>query len=152
MSDEEFVPKDFVYSGLRLSVKNTLIACIRLLEGGKLGEELCYDSKLFKGRVIGGVYTGALFGDKAVKLSKIHYTKKWDDWIAVEGWTAQDQAAQGELKYLRMEEKERKTSELDKALLPWRKAYSTYIRQHDMLSAEALVHMVTRSLRKPYKE
>lgn len=151
MAEEELVPKDFVYCGLRLSNKDTLIGKIVFIDAdGNLGEPALYERKMFPGRVLGGVYTGASFGNSAARgLQKVIYQKKYDDWMQIQKWVGEHEQAQFEYKCIQLEKKMAKEDDLAKALIPWRKLYTTYVMQHDMLSAEALVQRVKRILRKP---
>lgn len=155
MSEENFVPRDFVYAGRR-SLKGDKIghSVYPIADDGKtLQAECLYVLKARFSAVIGGVYTGATFAEtKSRGISEARYVRSWPDHEAKIEWEALDTAAATDAKWRRLESDAGKLSEIDALLLPLRERLTAMRKRGDYTGAHALENAIMMSLHKPPRE
>jgi len=143
-------PRDFVYAGRRLGKASKVFGVVRQIIDGRLGVEEFYSAETLKGKIVGGIYTGASFHETGSRgISSTTWTTRWhapDDLIV---WRAMDDAVETELRTARMMADSKRINEIDDILLPLRKIYASYAKQYNHASREALEQAVLRSLRSP---
>ena len=144
------VARDFVYAGRRTGKASKVFGAVRQIIDGQLGPEEYYGADTMKGKILGGVYTGASFHDGGARgMNSATWLKRWsavDDLIM---WRAHDDAVETELRAAKLMGDSKKINELDGILLPLRKLYASYAKQYNHASREALEQAVLRSLRTP---
>lgn len=146
----EFQPFDFVYSG-RCALKGGKAGAeIHRLDDGRLAGSYVFEARSLKGKVIGGIYRGALFTDnKARGLDDVKYVDRWKDQGACIDWRARDEAFDTNQRLCKLEAEAKKINEIEAIMLPLRKLHATYLRQYDNAGKEALEQAVMRALRSP---
>ena len=149
-SHPDAVEADYVYVGRRFNSKGKAVVCVRVIEqGDKLGVESLYDLASFKNRVIGGVYSGAKFYEGgSLGLAQAAYVRRWADPMAQADWLSRDEAVAVELRKAKQMANDKKTHEIEDALLPLRKLYAHYDQRADFAGKEALEAAVLRALRR----
>ena len=148
--DLDFLPFDFVYAGRRaLKGDKPGVEIYRIVDG-RLAYSFVFEAKSLKGKVIGGVYRGALFTDtKARGFGSVQFVDRWNDKGACIDWRARDEAFEAQQRLAKLESDAKKMNELEALLLPLRKQYAVYSRQYDNAGKEALEQAVLRALRSP---
>lgn len=146
----EFLPFDYVYAGRRALKGGKVGAKIYRIVDNRIGDSFYFEAKDLKGKVIGGVYRGALFtDDKARNLDSVKYIDRWKDQGACIDWRARDEAFDASQRLAKLESDAKKVNEIEAIMLPLRKQYATYTRQYDHAGKEALEQAVLRALRSP---
>jgi hypothetical protein len=151
MSDDDFKPQDYVYIGRRQLKDGKIGHFIRRIDNtGELGKESGYvDLKKFR-PVVGGVYTGATFSETHAKgIDSAKYNRQWPDVMHRLEWQALDRNTEAEIKRERIEKDARRTNEMDRILLPIRRAIYNANRRGDYAEAHAIRNVVQISLNKP---
>ncbi|AVX93305.1 hypothetical protein [Pseudomonas psychrophila] len=83
----DFLPFDFVYAGRRALKGDKPGAEIFRIVDGRIADSFVFEAKTLKGKVIGGIYRGALFTDtKARGLGAVKYVDRWNDQGACIDW------------------------------------------------------------------
>jgi hypothetical protein len=148
--DLDFLPFDFVYAGRRALKGNKPGAEILRIVDGRIADSFVFEAKSLKGKVIGGIYRGALFTDtKARGLGSVTFVERWNDQGACIDWRARDDAFEAQQRLAKLESDAKKVNELEALLLPLRKQYAVYVRQYDSAGKEALELALLRALRTP---
>lgn len=151
---QELVPTRFVYAGLRVGSNHKLVVALCLIgPDEKLGPERYYDATRNTKPAIGGIYTGASFGESQARgIDSATFCGQWryeEDRMA---WFALHQQT---VIWDRLRKEEAKasqsTSDLDKRLLFPRRAYQALRDRGDYAGMEALERAVVRALHKPLR-
>lgn len=153
MSEENFVAKDFVYGGLRVSNKERFVAIIQIKEDGTIStNEQLYPYKRNRDRVVGGVYRGATFSDSKVRgLDDVSFVSVWKNGEDKMRLEALDYEANHIYKRLSLEKNADKMTEIEKIMLPIRQQYTAMIKRGDFHGASAFKFAVTEAITKPVK-
>lgn len=142
--------RDFVYAGRRTGKASKVFGAVKQIIDGHLGPEEYYGVDTLKGKIVGGIYTGASFHEGGSRgISSATWLKRWsvaDDLIM---WRAHDDAVETELRAAKLMADSKRINEIDGILLPLRKLYASYAKQYNHASREALEQAVLRSLRSP---
>lgn len=148
--EQVFLPFDFVYAGRRaLQGDKPGAEIIRIVEG-RLANSLMFEAKVLKGRVIGGVYRGALFSNGIARgLGTATFVERWKDQSQCIDWRARDEAFEADQRLLKLEADAKKMNEIEVMVLPLRKLYASYTRRYDNAGKEALEKALLRALRSP---
>lgn len=148
---EEFESLDFVFCGWR-EIKGRLYMAVVPLRDGEMQEASYFSTKGKRRWVIGGVYTGAEFGEASAKgLDQTCYVRKWEDQGAIIQWQAISDKAESIVRGLKVEADARKRNEIEAAMLPLRKQYAALQKQRDRAGLAALEEAVLRALRAPVR-
>ena len=117
-------------------------------DGELMGHRL-YSEKSLKSKVIGGVYTGALFTERSAQLrGSVIYTRKIDDPRVID-WEAEDFQAKTRDKGRRLEAKvKRGEMTIDEIMRPIRERLVLARRRFDFELAAAIELRVLDSLRR----
>jgi hypothetical protein len=152
-AEDAFAAADFVYGGLRQAGNGSLLAVIREVKQGRLGERMAFKAKAVKCRSIGGIYRGALFTEGSARnLDRVTLAGSWPDTAAVMGWQAEHDQAEADHRAARLERDARKVSEIERAMLPLRKLYARYGQTRDRAGQAALEATVLRALHTPPRQ
>lgn len=144
----EFLPFDYVYAGRRALKGDKPGAEIFQVVNGQLGNSYVFAAKSLKGRIIGGVYRGAMFSkEQARGLGSAAFVERWKDQLACIDWRSRDEAFEADQRRSKLEADAKKVNEIESMLLPLRKLYASYSRQYDHAGKEALEQAVLRALR-----
>ncbi|MBX8557164.1 hypothetical protein K5D56_26510 [Pseudomonas cichorii] len=148
--DLDFLPFDFVYAGRRALKGDKPGAEIFRIVDGRISDSFVFEAKSLKGKVIGGIYRGALFTDTQARgLGAVNFVERWKDQLACINWRARDEAFEADQRRIKLEADAKKVNEVEAMLLPLRKLYASYSRQYDHAGKEALEQAVLRALRSP---
>lgn len=155
MTNETFVPKDFVCMGMRL------------VTGGKKGVELgilndkleIVDRLTFSlsrgvNLSVGHVYTGATFSEGSVKgLARVNWRPmKWPNAGEVLEWEAKEAAAQTDYKHRKLHADATRLGEIERIMQPLRSQYAALRARYDMEGCSALELAVKQVLTKPLRK
>lgn len=145
---DEAVPRDFVFTGRRIGSGSKVFGAVRQIIEGEMAQEEYYTAESTKGKIVGGIYTGAQFHDGGARgVNAAKWVKRWeiaDDLIM---WRALDDAVDAKLRAAKLMADSKKMNEIDEILLPLRKLYASYAKQYSHSGKEALEQAVLRSLR-----
>lgn len=148
---EEFEALDFVFCGWRESGGRLLMA-VAPLRDGSMQETSYFTTKGKRRWVIGGIYTGAEFGESSAKgLDQARYSSKWEDRGVIIQWQAVSDKAESIVRGQKVEADARKRNEIEAAMLPLRKQYAALQKQRDRAGLAALEEAVLRALRAPVR-
>jgi hypothetical protein len=153
MADEDFVPMNFIYAGLRLGKdKKPLMVLIPMQSDGVWAEErwFSWDKKR---RVVGGIYKGASFSaTKGRFVTSIYTGEDIDDTSKITMWEAETAETNTRIKAHKLEGDARRHGVIVEAMTPLRELYTKAMSAGDYSGAHALETAVVQALRKPYKE
>jgi len=145
---DEAVPRDFVFIGRRAGNGSKAFGALRQIRDGQLGPEEYYGIDTTKGKIVGGVYSGAKFYEGGSRgIGAATWSKRWDVSDDLIMWRALDDAVETALRTAKLMGDSKKISEIDDILLPLRKLYASYAKQYSHSGREALEQAVLRSLR-----
>jgi hypothetical protein len=148
--EQVFLPFDFVYAGRRALKGDKPGAQIIRIVDARLADTFVFDAKHLKGRVVGGVYRGALFSKGTARgLGSAAFVERWKDQSLCIEWRAHDEAFEADQRLLKLEADAKKLNEIEAMLLPLRKLYASYTHRHDNAGKEALEKALLRALRSP---
>lgn len=152
MSDQEFSPRDFVYTGRRWLVSHAIGHAVQTInDDGTLAEERLYRLKSYKG-IVGGRYTGATFGETQSKgIEAAKWVSQWPDAGDRMEWEAQDRATEVERKTEALKADAKANNEIDRIMLPIRKRYQLMRQRGDFAGYMAMKTAVQISLDRPIR-
>lgn len=152
---EEVKPSDFVYVGQRLLADGSAGTAIQLIdyEGGVqiLHEKVwMFDGKHGKKWVVGGIYTGASFGQTtAIGLPSAQWNgHAYGQFKDRAGWIAKDAQIHDTLRLERMRKDATRVNEIEKVMTPLRQVYQDMRDRGDYEGMHALTAMVRDSLQR----
>lgn len=148
---EELESLDFVFCGWRES-RGRLLMAVTPLRDGVMQETSYFSTKSKRRWVIGGIYTGAEFGESSARgLDQARYTSKWEDQGDIIQWQAVSDKAESIVRGQKVEADARKRNEIEAVMLPLRKQYAALLKQRDRAGLAALEEAALRALRAPVR-
>lgn len=156
MSGPQPQPLEFVYAGLRPGASSTLVMAVYPIDPqGALLRERCFKADR-RARVLGGVYSGALFTDEqVVGLYGASYTgKQWGREHAdqVMTWEALDRTTRFQQRAKALEDDAKKQTLIEETMAPLRDLYWAAVNRGDIETTMALERAVVAALkRRPSK-
>ena len=109
--EPECIARDYVFAGLRIGSDGKPLVAICQVIDGKLGAESHYPAGLLKGRVLSGIYRGALFYQGGSRgLVNAIWTGRWDIASDNIGWKACHDAAEASIRLAKLQADSKKVN------------------------------------------
>lgn len=154
-TEKTFVTREFVYTGIRVDAKQKRFVTLRLIEADDvLGQEMHFDFKRDRSRVVGNVYSCEFSEDGSTVrgLERAKWVRTWPNEQDRIEWAARESQAETQIKRAKLEADAGRVSDIERIMRPLRQQYEAMRNRYDMEGVAALEGAIMSALRTPVRK